>query len=124
MTAYDEPNPASKSQHQPKNKPPARSTLHDEIVTLRLVLKTAIRHGWLEHLPDLAPPYKSQGKVVHRRGSARPNTSNSTRRLAPTRASPSMTITNGTPSRFMISCCSWRTRAFGRMKPSISNTAT
>jgi integrase len=40
--------------------------LHDEIVTLRLVLKTAIRHGWLEHLPDLSPPYKSQGKVVHR----------------------------------------------------------
>jgi integrase len=66
MTAYNEPNPASKSQHQPRNKPPARSTLHDEIVTLRLVLKTAIRHGWLEHLPDLSPPYKSQGKVVHR----------------------------------------------------------
>jgi integrase len=47
-------------------KPPARSTLHDEIVTLRLVLKAAIRHGWLAHLPDLAPPYKTQGKVVHR----------------------------------------------------------
>ena len=30
------------------------------------MLKTAIRHGWLEHLPDLSPPYKSQGKVVHR----------------------------------------------------------
>src|SRR6202022_3476977 len=66
MTAYNEPNPASKSQHQPKKKPPARSTLHDEIVTLRLVLKTAIRHGWLEHLPDLSPPYKTQGKIVHR----------------------------------------------------------
>jgi integrase len=26
-------------------KPPARSTIHDEIVTLRQVLKTAIRHG-------------------------------------------------------------------------------
>jgi integrase len=47
-------------------KPPARSTLHDEIVTLRQVLKTAIRHGWLAHLPDLSPPYKTQGKVVHR----------------------------------------------------------
>jgi len=48
------------------HKPPSRSTLHDEIVTLRLVLKTAIRHGWLTHLPDLAPPYRTQGKIVHR----------------------------------------------------------
>lgn len=47
-------------------KPPARSTLHDEIVTLRLVLKTAIRHAWLTHLPDLSPPYRTQGKIVHR----------------------------------------------------------
>jgi integrase len=47
-------------------KAPARSTIHDEIVTLRQVLKTAIRHGWLSHLPDLSPPYKTQGKVVHR----------------------------------------------------------
>ena len=47
-------------------KAPARSTLHDEIVTLRLVLKTAIRHGWLTHLPDLSPPYRTQGKIVHR----------------------------------------------------------
>ena len=124
MTAYNEPNPASKSQHQPKNKPPARSTLHDEIVTLRLVLKTAIRHGWLEHLPDLSPPYKSQGKVVHRPWSALWNISNSMRRPVLTRASHSMTITNGTPSRSTTSCCSWRTPAFGRMKLSISSTAT
>jgi integrase len=47
-------------------KPPARSTIHDEIVTIRQVLKTAIRHGWLTHLPDLSPPYKTQGKIVHR----------------------------------------------------------
>jgi integrase len=49
-----------------KDKSPARSTLHDEIVTLRLVLKTAIRYGWLAYLPDFSPPYKSQGKIVHR----------------------------------------------------------
>ncbi len=47
-------------------KAPARSTFHDEIVTLRLALKTAIRHGWLDHLPDLSLPYKTQGKIVHR----------------------------------------------------------
>ncbi len=50
----------------PAYRPPSRSTLHDEIVTLRLVLKTAIRHGWLDHLPDLSPPYRTQGKIVHR----------------------------------------------------------
>jgi integrase len=66
MTTYAAPNPHSKSQHKPKAKPPARSTLHDEVVTLRMVLKTAIRHGWLEHLPDLTPPYRTQGKIVHR----------------------------------------------------------
>jgi integrase len=49
-----------------KPKRPARSTLHDEIVTLRQVLKTAIRHGWLSHLPDLSPPYRTQGKITHR----------------------------------------------------------
>jgi len=49
-----------------RDKPPARSTIHDEVVTLRLVLKTAIRHAWLAHLPDLSPPYKTQGKIVHR----------------------------------------------------------
>ena len=45
---------------------PSRSTLHHETVTLRLVLKTAVRHGWLKHLPDISAPYKSSGKVVHR----------------------------------------------------------
>ena len=47
-------------------RPPARSTMLHEIVTLRQVLKTAIRHGWLDRLPDLSMPYKMAGKVVHR----------------------------------------------------------
>src|ERR1700688_2903100 len=55
-----------KAPPKPLWKPPSRSTLHDEIVTLRQVLKTAIRHNWLSHLPDLSPPYKMQGKIVHR----------------------------------------------------------
>lgn len=38
-------------------KPPARNTIHNEIVTLNMVLKTAQRHGWLEHLPNLSDPY-------------------------------------------------------------------
>ena len=47
-------------------KPPSRSTLHDEIMTLRQVLQTGIRHGWLSHMPNLSAPYKTQGKIVHR----------------------------------------------------------
>jgi len=47
-------------------KPPARSTMHQEIVTLRQVLKTALRHGWLDTLPDLSVPYKTKGKLEHR----------------------------------------------------------
>lgn len=66
MTSQLTPTPESKSKRKPTGKAPARSTLHDEIVTLRQVLKTALRHGWLGHLPDLSLPYRTQGKVVHR----------------------------------------------------------
>ncbi len=47
-------------------RPPARNTMHQEIVTLRQVLKTAIRHGWIGYLPDLSTPYKSSSKISHR----------------------------------------------------------
>lgn len=45
---------------------PSRSTLHGEIVTLRQVLKTANRHGWMPYVPDLSAPYKASGKISHR----------------------------------------------------------
>lgn len=45
---------------------PSRSTLHKEIVTLRLILKTAQRHRWLTYLPDLSAPYKASKKISHR----------------------------------------------------------
>ncbi|WP_316184778.1 site-specific integrase [Bradyrhizobium sp. SZCCHNRI1003] len=51
---------------KPPHKPPAHSTLHDEIGTARLVLQTAVRKGWLKHVPKLTPPYKTSGKIVHR----------------------------------------------------------
>ena len=35
-----------------RGKPPAHSTMHHEIVTLRQTLKTALCHGWLDRLPD------------------------------------------------------------------------
>lgn len=55
---------AKKDEAPPK--PPARSTLHQEIVCLRQVLKTANRHRWIDYLPDLSAPYKTSGKIAHR----------------------------------------------------------
>ncbi len=45
---------------------PARSTLHDEIGTVNLVLKAAKRHKMLDRLPDLTEPYRASTKVVRR----------------------------------------------------------
>ena len=51
---------------QERGKPPARNTMHQEIVTLRQTLKTAVRHEWLQYLPDLSEPYRASGKISHR----------------------------------------------------------
>jgi integrase len=40
--------------------------LHQEIVTLRQTLKTALRHGWLDRLPDFSEPYRKSSKISHR----------------------------------------------------------
>jgi len=49
-----------------KPKKPARATLHHEIVTLRQILKTANRKGWIAAIPDMSAPYKTSGKLEHR----------------------------------------------------------
>src|SRR5580658_2692780 len=49
-----------------KPKPPSRTSVHHEIIAIRHILKTARRHGWLGHLPDLSAPYRASGKVAHR----------------------------------------------------------
>ncbi len=66
MKSAGKVNPYAEDNRPVKMTAPSRSTIHNEIVTLRQVLKTAIRHGWLDALPDLSPPYKTQGKIVHR----------------------------------------------------------
>jgi integrase len=53
----------SKAMH---GKPPAHSTMHQETVTLRQIFKTALRHGWVDHLPDFSAPYRASGKISHR----------------------------------------------------------
>jgi integrase len=52
--------------HAETGKVPTRSTLHHETVALRQVMKTALRHGWISHLPDFSAPYRASGKVSHR----------------------------------------------------------
>ncbi|HEV2349314.1 MAG TPA: phage integrase SAM-like domain-containing protein [Terriglobia bacterium] len=49
-----------------RGKPPAHNTMHQEMVTLRQTLKTAVRQGWLDRLPDLSEPYRSSPKISHR----------------------------------------------------------
>src|SRR6202142_3315234 len=49
-----------------RGKPPAHNTKNQEIVTLRQIFKTALRHGWIDHLPDLSEPYRSSPKISHR----------------------------------------------------------
>ncbi|HZO21618.1 MAG TPA: hypothetical protein VFB37_03870 [Steroidobacteraceae bacterium] len=55
-----------RAQNCKTGKPPSRSTMHQEIVVIRQVYKSAIRHGWFQFLPDFSVPYKASGKVVHR----------------------------------------------------------
>lgn len=49
-----------------RGKHPAAATIQKEIVTLRMALKAAVRHGWLQHMPDMSAPYRSSSKVSHR----------------------------------------------------------
>lgn len=49
-----------------RGKPPAHKTMHQETVTLRQIFKTALRHGWIEHLPDMSAPYRASAKISHR----------------------------------------------------------
>jgi len=49
-----------------KNGTLTRGAMHKDMVTLRQVLKGAVRNGWLDHLPDLSEPYRSSEKISHR----------------------------------------------------------
>jgi len=69
MTPLKEKNPNAKDNRDfdaEKAKLPAPKTLHNEIVTLRLVLKAALRRSIIGGLPDLSAPFRKNGKVSHR----------------------------------------------------------
>ncbi|MEL7088235.1 MAG: site-specific integrase, partial [Planctomycetota bacterium] len=55
-----------RSQSEYRGKPPSASKLQKEVVTLRMALKSAVRHGWLSHLPDFSAPYRGSSKINHR----------------------------------------------------------
>ncbi|MBI3677364.1 MAG: site-specific integrase [Proteobacteria bacterium] len=57
---------ADDTRSESKPRPPARSTLHQEIVCLRQILKTANRHNWLDRLPNLSAPFQGSTKISHR----------------------------------------------------------
>lgn len=66
MTPRLEKNPHAKDNRPFNAKLPAPKTLHNEIVTLRLVLKAALRRRLIPGLPDLSVPFRKNGKVSHR----------------------------------------------------------
>jgi len=47
-------------------RPPARSTMLQEIVYIRQTLKTAEAHGWIPFVPSLSTPYLTRGKKGRR----------------------------------------------------------
>ncbi len=49
-----------------KGRPPARSTMLQEITTIRQVLKHAEGRGWIPYVPNLSTPYMTQGKRSRR----------------------------------------------------------
>jgi len=55
-----------RAQNGYRGKPPARNTIEIEMTALRQTLKTAVRHRWLEYVPDFSPPFKASHKVSHR----------------------------------------------------------
>jgi hypothetical protein len=100
-------------------KPPSRSSIHHDIVTLRQVLKTAHRHGWLQVLPDLSAPYKTSGKIAHRAWFSPQEYRQlylATRERAKNGSATSPTGGNGRTSSSTTTSCSWGTPASGPTK--------
>ena len=89
-----------------RGKPPGHSTMHREIVTLHQTLKTALRHGWLDRLPDFSertgrPPKSPTGRGSHQR-----NTKSSTKRHESARMSRRRRDSTGKRNSFTTMCSS------------------
>ncbi len=91
-------------------KPPARNTLHQEIVVIRQVLQTAHRHGWVSAVPDLTPPYKSSGKITHRAWFSPTEYRQLYEATRERRRTRIERTGNGMPNSCTTMCCSWPIR--------------
>lgn len=58
--------PATKEREAVPGRPPARSTIMQEIVHIRQILKFAEGRGWIKFVPSLETPYLSQSKRERR----------------------------------------------------------
>jgi len=116
--------PGAKRSRHPRSGKPARSTIHSEFVTLRQVLKTANREGWIAGLPDMTAPYKGSGKVAHRAWFSpeeHKQLYQETRERARTPLNPRWrTEVRSSTTR----CCSWSTPACGPTRRAGSSTVT
>lgn len=92
-------------------KRPSRQTLHNEIVCLRQVLKTANRKGWIAALPDMSAPTAPLARSAIGRSSRLRNTSGSMRRPANALAIPRRSDGARNAGSSTTMCCSWSTPA-------------
>lgn len=105
-------------------KPPARNTIHQEVVVIRQMLKAAVRHGWLKFMPDLSEPYKASGKVSHRAWPLLTSTRACTKPRANAPKNPRRSVINGRAISSTTLCCSWSIPASGPTKHGGFNSAT
>ncbi len=116
--------PAESKDNRPARvKAPSRNTIHNELITLRQVLKTAVRHDWLKALPDLSTPYKTRGRSFTAHGSARLSTRRSTVLPGSTRR-PRRSGSVGKRNRCTTMFCSSRTPGSGRTRPKTCSIET
>ena len=94
-----------------RGKPPAHNTMHQEIVTLRQIFKTALRHGWIDHLRICQRHIARPQRFPIEHGSRQKSTSSFTRRRENARMIPSIPVFVGRRNNFTIMFCSPPIRA-------------
>jgi hypothetical protein len=83
---------------------------------LRQTLKTALRHGWLDRLPDFSEPYRSSPKISHRAWFSPEDTRRSTKRHESVHRSQRKTASNGNRNSFTTMCSLHAVRPFERLR--------
>jgi len=100
-----------------RGKPPAHSTMHQEIVTLRQTLKPLSATAGSITCPTSPSPTGHPRKSRTGHGSRRRNTRSSTKPQDGARTSPKMCATNGNRNSFTITFYFRLTQDCGRTKP-------